>query len=89
MNDTFNRFQKLLNGLKLYGRVYQVKDSNLKFLRSLPKEWKPMTVSLRNSQDYKDFTLERLYGILKTYELRWSKMSCWKREREKVDQLHL
>ncbi|KAL8109541.1 hypothetical protein AgCh_025598 [Apium graveolens] len=49
--------------------MYQVKDSNLKFLRSLPKEWKPMTVSLRNSQDYKDFTLERLYGILKTYEL--------------------
>ncbi|KAL8090278.1 hypothetical protein AgCh_039664 [Apium graveolens] len=69
LNDTFNRFQKLLNGLKLYGRVYQVKDSNLKFLRSLPKKWKPMTVSLRNSQDYKDFTLERLYGILKTYEL--------------------
>ncbi|KAL8088634.1 hypothetical protein AgCh_038421 [Apium graveolens] len=58
LNDTFNRFQKLLNGLKLYGRVYQVKDSNLKFLRSLPKEWKPMTVSLRNSQDYKNFTLE-------------------------------
>ena len=28
-----------------------------------------MTFSLRNSQDYKDFTLERLYGILKTYEL--------------------
>ena len=28
-----------------------------------------MTVSLRNFQDYKDFTLERLYGILKTYEL--------------------
>jgi hypothetical protein len=28
-----------------------------------------MTVSLRQSQDYKEFTLERLYGILKTYEL--------------------
>ncbi|KAK1373969.1 hypothetical protein POM88_030162 [Heracleum sosnowskyi] len=38
LNDT-----KLLNGLKLYGRMYQVKDSNLKFLRALPKEWKPMT----------------------------------------------
>ncbi|KAL8118058.1 hypothetical protein AgCh_015817 [Apium graveolens] len=47
----------------------QTKDSNLKYLRSLPKEWKPMIVSLRNSQDYKEFTLERLYGILKTYEL--------------------
>ncbi|KAL8146828.1 hypothetical protein AgCh_004532 [Apium graveolens] len=33
------------------------------------QEWKPMSVSLRNSQDYKEFTLERLYGILKTYEL--------------------
>lgn len=48
---------------------YQVKDSNLKFLRALPKEWKPMTVSLRNTQEYKDFTLERLCGTLKTYEL--------------------
>ncbi|KAK1369382.1 hypothetical protein POM88_035474 [Heracleum sosnowskyi] len=68
LNDTFSRFQKLLNGLKLYGRVYQVKDSNLKFLKALPKEWKPMTISLRNTQEYKDFTLERLYGTLKTYE---------------------
>ncbi|KAL8134079.1 hypothetical protein AgCh_009229 [Apium graveolens] len=67
--DIFSRFQKLLNALKLHGRVNQTKDSNLKFLRSLPKEWKPMIVSLRNSQDYKEFTLERLYGILKTCEL--------------------
>ncbi|KAL8115164.1 hypothetical protein AgCh_021841 [Apium graveolens] len=69
MNILSLSVKKLLNRLKLYGRVYQVKDSNLKFLRSLPKEWKPMTISLRNSQDYKEFTLERLYGILKTYEL--------------------
>ncbi|KAK1387194.1 hypothetical protein POM88_015372 [Heracleum sosnowskyi] len=69
LNDTFSRFQKLLNGLKLYGRIYQTKDSNFKFLRALPKEWKPMTVSLRNTQEYKDYTLERLYGTLKTYEL--------------------
>ncbi|KAK1365124.1 hypothetical protein POM88_040685 [Heracleum sosnowskyi] len=37
--------------------------------KSLPKEWKPMTVYLRNTQKYMDFTLERLYGTLKTYEL--------------------
>ncbi|KAL8155756.1 hypothetical protein AgCh_000967 [Apium graveolens] len=47
----------------------QIKDSNLKFLVSLPKYRKPMTVSLRNSQDHREFILERLYGILKTYEL--------------------
>ena len=46
VNDTFSRFQKLLNGLKLYGRSYSSEDTNMKFLRSLPKEWKPMTVSL-------------------------------------------
>ena len=28
-----------------------------------------MTVSLRNTQEFKDYTLERLYGTLKTYEL--------------------
>ena len=50
LSDTYNKFQKLLNGLKLYGRMYQVKDSNLKFLMALLKEWKPMTVSLRNTQ---------------------------------------
>ncbi|KAL8100273.1 hypothetical protein AgCh_032501 [Apium graveolens] len=61
--------KELLNALKLHGRVYQTKDSNIKFLRSLPKEWKPMIVSLRNSQDYKEFTFERLYDILKTYAL--------------------
>ena len=32
-----------------------------------------MTVFLRNSQEYKDFTLKRLYGILKTYELEMEK----------------
>ena len=69
LSDIFNRFQKLLNGLKLYGRVYQVKDANLKFLRALPKEWKPMTVSLKNTQEFKDYTLERLHGTLKTYML--------------------
>ncbi|KAK1387902.1 hypothetical protein POM88_016080 [Heracleum sosnowskyi] len=39
------------------------------FSRALPKEGKPMTVSLRNTQEYKDYTLERIYGTLKTYEL--------------------
>ena len=41
----------------------------MKFLRALPKDWKPMTVSLRNTQEYKGYTLERMYDILKTYEL--------------------
>ena len=69
LSDTYSRFQILLNALKLYGRVYSTKDTNLKFLRSLPKECKPITVSLRHSHEFKDYNLERLYGVLKTYEL--------------------
>ena len=62
-------FQKLLNRLKLYERMYATKDTNLKFLRSLPKDWKPMTVSLRHSHEFKDYNLEKVYGVVKTYEL--------------------
>ncbi|XP_063936091.1 uncharacterized protein LOC135147168 [Daucus carota subsp. sativus] len=69
LNDLFNRFQKLLNGFKLYGRIYMVKDSNLKFLRALPRDWKPMTVALRQAQNFNEYSLDKLYGILKTYEL--------------------
>ena len=53
----------------MYGRVYSTKDTNLNFLRSLPKEWKPLTVSFRYSHEFKDYNLEKLYGVLKTYEL--------------------
>ena len=42
----------MLNTLKLYNRAYLVKDSNLKLLRSSPKEWKPLTVALRQAQNY-------------------------------------
>ena len=68
VNDTYNRFQKLLNGLKLYGIIYSTEDTNLKFLRSLAKEWKPMIVPLRHSNKFKDYTLEKLYGVLRIYE---------------------
>ena len=69
LNDTYSSIQKLLNGLKLYGRVYATKNTNLKFLRSLPKDWKPMTVPLRHSHEFKDYNLEKMYGVLNTYEL--------------------
>ncbi|KAL8147239.1 hypothetical protein AgCh_004820 [Apium graveolens] len=51
--------------------------------RSQPKEWKPMIVSLRNFQEYKEFTLERLYGILKTYELKMEQDELLEKGRKK------
>ena len=52
LNDLFNRFQNLLNRLKLYGRIYLVKDSDLQLLRALPRDWRPMTVALRQAQNF-------------------------------------
>ena len=60
LSDTYNRFQKLLNALKLYGRVYSIKDTNLKFLRSLPKEWKAYDrIPLIHSHEFMDYNLEK------------------------------
>ena len=81
LSDTYNRFQKLLNALKLYGRAYSTKDTNIKFLRSLPKEWNLMTIFLRYSHEFKDYNLEKLYGVLKTYELKFKRMRRLKRVR--------
>lgn len=41
----------------------------MKFLRSLPRELKNTTVFVKNSYECKDFNLDTLYGVLKTYEL--------------------
>ena len=49
--------------------MYSTKDTNPKFLRSLPKELEPMIVSLKHSREFKDYNLEKLYGVLKIYEL--------------------
>ena len=49
--------------------MYSKKDTNIKFLISLPKERKPITISLRHSHEFKDYNLEKLYRVLKTYEL--------------------
>lgn len=59
----------MLNVLMLYGRIYSTKDVNLKFLISFPIDWKPIIVSLRHSQELKEYILEKIYGVLKTFEL--------------------
>lgn len=43
-----------------------------------------MTVLVRNSQEYKNYTLDRLYGVLKTYELKMQQDGIgkgWKKDK--------
>nr|GEY83971.1 hypothetical protein [Tanacetum cinerariifolium] len=45
-----------------------VEDVNLKFLRSLPSEWKTHTLIWRNKTDLEDKSLDDLFNSLKIYE---------------------
>nr|GEY77847.1 hypothetical protein [Tanacetum cinerariifolium] len=55
--------QKLARKNKLKAR-----DVNLKFLRSLPSEWKTHTLIWRNKADLKEQSLDDLFNSLKIYE---------------------
>nr|GEY31750.1 ribonuclease H-like domain-containing protein [Tanacetum cinerariifolium] len=46
----------------------KARDVNLKFLRSLPSEWKTHTLIWRNKTDLEDKSLDDLFNNLKIYE---------------------
>nr|GEY83090.1 hypothetical protein [Tanacetum cinerariifolium] len=48
--------------------VLSQEDVNLKFLRSLPSEWKTHTLIWRNKTDLEDKSLDELFNSLKIYE---------------------
>nr|GFC29932.1 hypothetical protein [Tanacetum cinerariifolium] len=58
---------KLARKNKLKARVLK-EDVNLKFLRSLPSEWKTHTLIWRNKTDLEDKSLDDLFNSLKIYE---------------------
>nr|GEW03364.1 ribonuclease H-like domain-containing protein [Tanacetum cinerariifolium] len=60
-------FKSLLVSLRCMGYLSQ-EDVNLKFLRSLPSEWKTHTLIWRNKTDLEDKSLDDLFNSLKIYE---------------------
>nr|GFA53937.1 hypothetical protein [Tanacetum cinerariifolium] len=57
----------------LHGVSVSQEDVNLKFLRSLPSEWKTHTLIWRNKTDLEDKSLDDLFNSLKIYESEVSK----------------
>nr|GEW19977.1 ribonuclease H-like domain-containing protein [Tanacetum cinerariifolium] len=62
------RLQKLISQLEILGESLSQKDINLKFLRSLPSEWRTHTLIWRNKADLEDQSLDDLFNNLKIYE---------------------
>nr|GEY02763.1 ribonuclease H-like domain-containing protein [Tanacetum cinerariifolium] len=69
LDQIHDRLQKLVSQLEIHRVSLSHKDVNLKFLRSLPSEWKTHTLIWRNKTDLEDKSLDDLFNSLKIYEL--------------------
>ena len=69
ISEVFERYNKLINKLNLQGNFYTQKEINRKFLLTLPTHLEHRITAIRESRDMNEVSLERLYGVLKTYEL--------------------
>ncbi|GKG46721.1 hypothetical protein Tco_0501567, partial [Tanacetum coccineum] len=68
MDQTFDRFQKLIGQLEVEGETLKQEDINLKLLRSLPSEWKTHALIWRNKVEIETISLDDLYNNLKIYK---------------------
>ncbi|GJX80607.1 putative ribonuclease H-like domain-containing protein [Tanacetum coccineum] len=68
LDQTYDRLKKLISQLEILGETISQEDMNLKFLRSLPSEWKTHTLIWRNKLDLDTLSIDDLYNNLKIYE---------------------
>nr|GEU80264.1 ribonuclease H-like domain-containing protein [Tanacetum cinerariifolium] len=62
------KLQKLISQLEIHRVYISQKDVNLKFLRSLPSEWKTHTLIWRNKTNIEEHNLDDLFNSLRIYE---------------------
>nr|GFA39579.1 putative ribonuclease H-like domain-containing protein [Tanacetum cinerariifolium] len=63
-----DRLQKLISQLEILGVSLSQEDINLKFLRSIPSEWRTHTLIWRNKTNLEEQSLNDLFNSLKIYE---------------------
>nr|GEZ06235.1 hypothetical protein [Tanacetum cinerariifolium] len=68
LDQIHDRLQKLVSQLEIHGVSLSQEDVNLKFLRSLPSEWKTHTIIWRNKADLEEHSLDDLFNSLRIYE---------------------
>nr|GEV17790.1 ubiquinol-cytochrome-c reductase complex assembly factor 1 isoform X1 [Tanacetum cinerariifolium] len=69
LDQIYERLQKLISQLEILGESLSQEDINLKFLRSLPTEWRTHTLILMNKVDLEDRSLDDLFNNVKIYGL--------------------
>nr|GEW21034.1 hypothetical protein [Tanacetum cinerariifolium] len=75
LDQIHDRLQKLVSQLEIHGVSLSQEDVNLKFLYSLPSEWKTHTLIWRNKADLEEQSLDDLFNNLKIYETKVNQSS--------------
>ncbi|XP_074342785.1 uncharacterized protein LOC141680462 [Apium graveolens] len=70
ITNIYDRFLTLLNDLSLVRKEYDRENSNTKFLRALIEEWDTQASIIRHQYDLDLQTLDEVYGMLKTHDLK-------------------
>nr|GEV00264.1 putative ribonuclease H-like domain-containing protein [Tanacetum cinerariifolium] len=68
LDQIHDRLQKLVIQLEIHRVSLSQEDVNMKFLRSLPSEWKTHTLIWQNKTDLEDKSFDELFNSLKIYE---------------------
>nr|GEY59027.1 hypothetical protein [Tanacetum cinerariifolium] len=68
LDQIHDKLQKLISQLEILRESLSHEDINLKFLRSLPTEWRTHTLIWRNKTDLEKQSLDDLFNSLKIYE---------------------
>lgn len=63
------RFTRLLNELRMQGKTYPLRETNRKFMLTMPSHVGEKLSSIRERDDFSTMTLERIYGKLRTHEM--------------------
>nr|GEX67981.1 hypothetical protein [Tanacetum cinerariifolium] len=63
-----DRIKKLVSQLEIHEVSLSQEDDNLKFLHSLPSEWKTHTLIWRNKANLEERSLDDLFNSLRIYE---------------------
>ncbi|GJW95146.1 putative ribonuclease H-like domain-containing protein [Tanacetum coccineum] len=75
LDKAYDRFQRLISQLEVYGAVVTKEDINQKFLRSLPLAWSQIALIMRNKADIDKVDTYDLYNNLRVYEDEMNKSS--------------
>nr|GEU97818.1 putative ribonuclease H-like domain-containing protein [Tanacetum cinerariifolium] len=79
------RLHKFISQLEILGVSLSQEDINLKFLRSLPSDWRTHTFIRRNKTDLEEQSLDDLFNNLKIYEAEVKSSSSASTSKQNID----